>query len=149
MKRSLKGKLIVPALALGMAVSIPAFAQTSSNWTPEASQTTSTPSASQDFRQAGSDVTAAGESAGQSAKYGYEGTKRAVEDTATTARVKSSFHHNKDLQGSDISVHTKAGIVTLSGTVASKSQASRAEQIAMQTKGVQKVVSALHVGPQQ
>jgi osmotically-inducible protein OsmY len=44
-------------------------------------------------------------------------------------------------------VDTKAGEVTLSGSVTSTNQVARAINIALQTEGVRKVISTLQVKP--
>ena len=49
------------------------------------------------------------------------------------------------VKASDIDVHTKDGVVTLSGTVSSKAQADRAIAIAKEAEGVKSVTAHLVV----
>jgi hyperosmotically inducible protein len=68
-------------------------------------------------------------------------------DTWITTKVKSEFATTKHLKASDISVSTNDGVVTLSGSVASEKQKTRAENIAKGVKGVKSVdTSGLTVG---
>jgi hyperosmotically inducible protein len=68
-------------------------------------------------------------------------------DAWITTKVKSEFATAKHLKASDISVSTNDGVVTLSGSVASDKQKTRAENIAKGVKGVKSVdTSGLTVG---
>ena len=62
-----------------------------------------------------------------------------VDDASITAQVQSTLVANKAVKGSDISVNTTAGVVTLRGTVATAKEKSRAESLAMKVKGVKNV----------
>ena len=128
-------KKIAPVLVLGMGIALPAMAQ---NDNVPASR--SMHNAGEKIEQAGSDVAA-------SAKDAYHGTKRAVKDTAITAKVKRAIHDDKRIVDSDIDVDTTAGIVTLHGKVPSRLIAERAENLAMQTEGVRSVHNQLTVVP--
>lgn len=67
---------------------------------------------------------------------------QAVDDTAITAKVKTELMAEKDVNGTAISVDTKNGQVTLTGTVPPP-QIARAEQIARKVDGVREVVNQL------
>lgn len=66
----------------------------------------------------------------------------AVDDTAITTKVKTELLAKEDVNGTAISVDTKNGQVTLSGTVP-PAQIARAEQIARSVEGVRDVVNQL------
>lgn len=128
-------KIIVPVLALGMAVAAPVFAQED------------TGSASQSMRQAGASAEDAASDTGQAVKHAYHGTVTALSDTAITARVKTALHENKVTSDSDIHVDTVAGVVTLQGTASSVEAIATAQQLAQQTKGVKEVKNELATSP--
>ncbi|MDQ6629051.1 MAG: BON domain-containing protein [Pseudomonadota bacterium] len=69
----------------------------------------------------------------------------AIADSAVTAQVKAAMLTDPDLKGTHIEVETKAGVVTLRGTVASVAGRSRAEHVAQETRGVRSVDSQLVV----
>lgn len=66
-------------------------------------------------------------------------------DATTTARVKSRLVLNQSTSGLSIDVDTAKDIVTLTGQVASHTEAALAEQIAQNTDGVEKVRNQLDV----
>ncbi|HVA77276.1 MAG TPA: BON domain-containing protein [Candidatus Binataceae bacterium] len=128
MKRSLGFFAIIPAVAFGLSLSAPAFAQDS----------TSHPSASQSMEKAGADTESA-------AKNAYQGTATAVTDTAITAKVKLALHNSGATENGDIDVTTVAGAVTLTGHVTSAALMAKAEQVTKATEGVTGVTNQLHV----
>lgn len=68
-------------------------------------------------------------------------------DAWITTKVKSEFGTTKGVKATDISVTTHDGVVSLSGTVASQNEKTRAERVAQLVKGVKRVdASALTVG---
>ena len=69
----------------------------------------------------------------------------ATVDARTTAAIKGKMVANKDLSALSISVNTTGGIVTLSGSVNSTDDISKAMMLAMDTDGVQEVISTLQV----
>ena len=74
----------------------------------------------------------------------------AIADAATNARITAAIKAKltADLGVSalaDISVDTTDGLVTLSGSVSSKDDISKAVRIASDTEGVHKVISTLQV----
>lgn len=68
-----------------------------------------------------------------------------VDDSATSARVKTALLQDPSLQGSGIDVKTTRGTVTLGGVVESVAMEERAAQIARAAPGVKDVKNALHV----
>ena len=73
----------------------------------------------------------------------------ATADARVTAAIKGKLLASRDLSALNISVNTTAGIVTLSGAVASSEHISKAILLAMQSDGVREVVSTLQVRPKQ
>ena len=71
----------------------------------------------------------------------------ATADARTTAAIKAKLVASKDLSALNISVNTTAGVVTLSGAVASSEDISKAILVAMEADGVREVVSTLQVKP--
>ena len=71
----------------------------------------------------------------------------ATADARTTAAIKAKLLANRDLSALSISVNTTAGVVTLSGTVSSPEDISKAMLLAMETDGVREVISTLQVKP--
>ncbi len=69
----------------------------------------------------------------------------ATADARITAAVKSKFLGSKELSSMGISVNTTEGVVTLSGSVNSAEEISKAMLLAMETDGVREVVSTLQV----
>ncbi len=69
----------------------------------------------------------------------------AVRDSWVTLKVHSQFVPEDALEGSDIDVNTKSGVVTLSGTVVSQAGKARALEIAKSTDGVKSVNDRLRI----
>jgi hyperosmotically inducible protein len=69
----------------------------------------------------------------------------AVDDTVITGKVKAAFLADSNVKGSDISVETHQGDVTLSGAVASQAQIDDAVRIARGIDGVKNVENKLTV----
>jgi hypothetical protein len=69
----------------------------------------------------------------------------ATADARVTATIKTKLVSNRDLSVLSISVNTTAGIVTLSGTVPTAEDISKAMLLAMETDGVKEVISTLQV----
>ena len=67
----------------------------------------------------------------------------AIDDSAITMRVKSSFVADPDVSSLDITVETRKGEVQLSGFVDSQAQIDRAVDIARRTPGVSNVQNKL------
>jgi len=71
----------------------------------------------------------------------------ATADARITAAIKTKLLANRDLSAMSISVNTTGGIVTLSGTVLTTEDISKAMLLAMETEGVTEVVATLQVKP--
>ena len=67
------------------------------------------------------------------------------DDAATTMRVKKAIYNDPSLKVMDVSVTTEAGVVSLSGTVKSKAERSRATAVATKVEGVKRVKNDLKV----
>ena len=129
-----KTTIALPLFAIALAAAPMAFAQMNN-------PSDNPPSASADMNAAGSD-------AGSAVENAYHGTKRAVKDTAITAKVKTALHEDKEIGHNDIHVDTVAGVVTLSGSAPTVEVAQRAQEDAQQTKGVRSVKNVITVaGP--
>ena len=83
--------------------------------------------------------------------YAQQGEKAGeyVDDSAITAKVKSSLLKEKKLKSLPISVETSGGVVTLSGTVVSSAQKDAAEDVAKHVRGVKDVHDALQLKNEQ
>jgi osmotically-inducible protein OsmY len=69
----------------------------------------------------------------------------ATADARTTGAIKAKLLGSKELSALSISVNTTDGVVTLSGSVNSMEEISKAVLLAMDTEGVREVVSTLQV----
>ncbi len=86
-------------------------------------------------------VTAPKETVGDKTKAA---SKEAVEDVADgwiSTKVKSTLLYSSNVDGSDIKVDTKNGVVTLSGTVDSSAERALAIELAKNVRGVKSVQS--------
>jgi hyperosmotically inducible protein len=70
-----------------------------------------------------------------------------MDDATITARVKTVLLNDPQVGATKIDVATTAGVVTVSGTVKSQAEATRAVELAKKVTGVRDVKSALHVTP--
>ncbi len=68
-------------------------------------------------------------------------SEQPVTDTWITTKVKSELATTEGIKSGDISVTTKNGLVTLSGTVSSKAQVQKSVALAKAVKGVRDVDS--------
>ena len=68
-----------------------------------------------------------------------------VTDTVQTGKIKAAFASENGLKDSDISVDTKDGVVTLTGTAKSKEQIALATSVAQRQEGVNRVDSQVVV----
>lgn len=64
---------------------------------------------------------------------------QAVDDAAIVAKVKSGLLSSSDVEGLDVNVDARNGVVTLSGTADSVAERSSAERIAKAADGVKSV----------
>lgn len=67
--------------------------------------------------------------------------KHDVADSWITTKVKSTYAYSSNVDGSDIMVSTKGGIVTLSGKVDSGAERALAIEMAQNVRGVASVQS--------
>lgn len=70
-----------------------------------------------------------------------------VGDAWITTKVKADLLATKDVSGTAIDVDTKNGVVTLSGTLATRAEVDKAISVAKGIRGVTSVKSKLKVGP--
>lgn len=68
-----------------------------------------------------------------------ESTSEYVDDSYITTKVKAAILHESTLKSSEINVETFKGVVQLSGFVNSRSDISRAIDVARSVKGVKSV----------
>jgi len=129
-----KNKILamVPAMLLGIGLTIPAIAQETT--------ASSTVPASTSMHEAGADSEGATTNT-------YHGTVTALDDTRITTEVKSDLAAAKDLRSGRIHVTTTAGVVTLHGRVHNSAVAARADAIARNASGVRGVTNDLCVSP--
>lgn len=71
----------------------------------------------------------------------------ALDDTELTARVKTAIYAEPGLRTLRISVDTKQGVVTLTGSVDSQSEFDRVKELAEAVAGVREVANRLQVKP--
>jgi osmotically-inducible protein OsmY len=76
---------------------------------------------------------------GCTAMVGRQSAGEAVDDTAITAKVKSSLIADPSVSASAIDVDTLDGMVSLNGIVTSEQERQRAIQLARSTQGVKQV----------
>ena len=81
----------------------------------------------------------------QETKAAARSTGNAIKDSWITMKVHSQFVPEDALENSDIDVDTRAGVVTLNGTVASEAGRARAIAIAKTTDGVKSVNDRLRI----
>lgn len=84
----------------------------------------------------------------QKAREGAERAKDAMpamDDATITGKVKTKFLGDTNVPGLKIDVDTKAGVVTLTGTVQTAAEKQRAVELAKETDGVKSVVDRIKV----
>ena len=69
----------------------------------------------------------------------------ATADSRITAKIKAKLVQDPGLSALDVSVNTTRGVVTLSGIVASPEDVARAMNLALETEGVNEVISTMQV----
>lgn len=79
------------------------------------------------------------------AKEAGQAIADATADARTTAAIKGKLLTHRDLSGLSISVNTTAGVVTLSGSVSSPEEISKAMLLAMEAEGVREVISTMQI----
>jgi hyperosmotically inducible protein len=85
------------------------------------------------------------EHASESVHSAVNRAEEAVSEATLTSKIKAKMALDDLVKASNISVETEGSVVTLTGTVASKDERTRAVRIATETKGVSKVVNHLKV----
>ena len=70
-----------------------------------------------------------------------------LDDSMVTARVKKAIYNEPSLKVSDISVKTDNAVVSLSGAVKSRSERTKAAEVARHVEGVKLVKNELKVDP--
>jgi osmotically-inducible protein OsmY len=90
-------------------------------------------------RQAGAEV-------GEKVADGANKAQRAMSDASLTTKIKAKMALDDTIEALDIDVDTNGSTVTLSGTVETDAQRTRALQLARETDGVKSVVDHLRVG---
>jgi osmotically-inducible protein OsmY len=73
---------------------------------------------------------------------------RPANDLSITDSVKGKLAADSEMSRLRINVETTDGVVTLSGTVATAAEKSKAEQIARNTEGVMRVVNNITINPE-
>jgi hyperosmotically inducible protein len=81
--------------------------------------------------------------AGGVAQEGAQEAGRVLSDGTLTAKVKTALLADEAVPGSSIDVDSSAGVVTLSGKLASQAQVDRAVGIARNIEGVERVENRL------
>jgi osmotically-inducible protein OsmY len=66
-----------------------------------------------------------------------------IQDTTTSASVRTRLLGHREIRGLSIGVRTQNGVVTLTGIAFSEEQRNRIVQVASETQGVERVVSNL------
>jgi hyperosmotically inducible protein len=120
------------ALVVALTAAVPAAAQTAEQKAREAARETR-----EEMREAKQ------ETKGVAGRSG-----NAITDSWITMKVHSQFVPEDALEDSDIDVETRAGVVTLMGTVATAAGKSRAVAIAKATDGVKSVNDRLRIAPE-
>jgi hyperosmotically inducible periplasmic protein len=100
----------------------------------------------EEAREAADAAKEAGRDAQTRADDAAERSGAAVTDAAVTSAVKTKFLADTAVSGLNIDVDTRDGVVTLTGTVATKAEADRATSLARESNGVKRVVSNLRIG---
>ena len=86
-----------------------------------------------------------GTEAGQQVAHGAKQVGEKIEDASITSAIKMKFANDELVSASKIDVDTKDGHVTLTGSVASEAEATRAIELGRSVDGVKSVHSNLTV----
>ena len=86
-----------------------------------------------------------GAAIGEKVAVGANQAEHALENGALTAKIKSKMALDDTVKALDINVDTADGVVTLTGTVRSAAERTRAVQLARETAGVTSVTDRLTV----
>lgn len=85
----------------------------------------------------------AGAKVGETVAVGAAQAQDALTDGALTAKIKSKMALDDTVKALSIDVDTDSGVVTLSGSVQSQAEKTKAVQLAKETSGVTSVVDRL------
>lgn len=88
---------------------------------------------------------ATGAAVGEKVAVGASQAEHALENGALTAKIKAKMALDDSVKALGINVDTADGVVTLTGTVRSESERTRAVQLARETDGVKSVTDRLTV----
>jgi osmotically-inducible protein OsmY len=97
----------------------------------------------QTFDKAGDKISDTADKVGETMNEQSNKAGVAIDDTAITARVKAAIFAAPGLDTLQISVDTVKGVVSLSGSVDSRTQRNLAEALASEVSGVSKVNNQL------
>jgi hyperosmotically inducible periplasmic protein len=86
-----------------------------------------------------------GAAIGEKVAVGANQAEHALENGALTAKIKSKMALDDTVKALDINIHTADGVVTLTGSVRSAAERTRAVQLARETAGVTSVIDRLTV----
>lgn len=95
--------------------------------------------------KAGENLKEGAEKAGENLKEGAENAAEAAGDATITTRVKGRLLADPEVKAVKIDVDTVGGVVTLTGTAATRAQAQEAVKLARNTEGVKSVVDNIQV----
>jgi hyperosmotically inducible periplasmic protein len=84
--------------------------------------------------------------AGLAADRQLSAESKQFSDTAVTARIKTVFAKNEELNGANIQIRSTKGVVRLAGFAQSQEDADRAVALAKGVKGVVRVRNDITVG---
>jgi hyperosmotically inducible protein len=87
----------------------------------------------------------AGAAIGEKVATGAAAAQHALSNAALTGKIKAKMALDDTIKASAIDVDTANGVVTLTGTVGSQAQRTRAVQLARETDGVTSVVDRLTI----
>ncbi len=88
----------------------------------------------------------AGAKVGETVAEGASEAQRAMSNASLTTKIKAKMALDDTIEAAVIDVDTDGSVVTLSGTVRSEAERTRAVQLARETDGVTQVVDRLSVG---
>ena len=84
-----------------------------------------------------------GAAIGATVAAGAAQAQQALNESSLTAKIKSKMALDDTVRASAIDVDTTGGVVTLSGTIRSEAERTRAVQLARETEGVTSVTDRL------
>ena len=87
-----------------------------------------------------------GAAIGEKVAVGANQAQRAVGEASLTAKIKAKMALDDAIDADAIDVDTEGSVVTLSGSVRSEDERTRAVRLARETEGVTQVVDRLRLG---